>query len=72
MLILGETLRTFPNLGRPLLAASEQTRTNQKKTEWKKERGPDCSSSPSRLESRDGGGKSQLKQQEKRGRPWKR
>ena len=26
-----ETLRTFPNLGQPLFATSEQTRTNQKK-----------------------------------------
>src|SRR6478736_7422754 len=29
-----ETLRTFPNLGQPLFAASEQTRTNQKELEW--------------------------------------
>ena len=34
MLDTRETLRTFPNLGQPLFAASEQTRTNQKKPEW--------------------------------------
>src|SRR6476619_1257213 len=34
MLDTRETLRTFPNLGQPLFAASEQTRTNQKELEW--------------------------------------
>jgi len=34
MLGYSGTLRTFPNLGQPLFAASEQKATNQKKSEW--------------------------------------
>ena len=41
MLDTRETLRTFPNLGQPLFAASEQTRTNQKKAEWHTARRPE-------------------------------
>ncbi len=35
MLDTRETVRTFPNLGQPLFAAREQTRTNQKKARLK-------------------------------------